>query len=226
MSPGGWAGGLTRRWVALYTRTAPAEDASDRRAEMESDLFDQVSACIERSVSPRQVSGQVLGRAVRGVPADVAWRLDVERAPGRLRWHLMHPSTVLLATWAFLFPINLIADGMASDEARWSAAGFFGSATVALGAFLIAFAVVSVVLRGRDGLRVQGTTASDLRVDVLCGMAVAYALSGIWRFAPDPLHAIAAVGYIAFGLLLVLYLLLAAYSFARSLVLDFRKVSS
>ncbi len=226
MSAGAWAGRVTRRWVALYTRTAPIGDAADRRAEMESDLFDQASACNARSASSRQMNSELLGRAVRGIPADIGWRLEVEQAPGRLRWHVRHPSTVLLATWAFLLPINQLADVRAADEARWSAAGLLGAATVALGAFLIAFAIVSLAVRGPAGLRPRRSTARDVRVDVLCGMAVAYAVSGIWRFAPDPLQAIANAGYVAFGLLLVLYLMLVAYACFRLVFLDFRKVSS
>ena len=113
-TPGGWAGRLTQRWVRLYTRSAPAGDTVDRRAEMESDLWEQVATRTASGAPPGRIRRELVGRALRGVPADVAWRLEVEQSPGRLRWHVQHPSTVLLSTWAILLPINLVADGFAA----------------------------------------------------------------------------------------------------------------
>lgn len=225
-TPGGWAGRLTQCWVRLYTRSAPVGDTVDRRAEMESDLWEQVATRTASGAPPRRIRRELVGRALRGVPADVAWRLEVEQTPGRLNWHVQHPSTVLLSTWAILLPINLVADGVAHDAKRWSAAGFLGAATVALGAFMIAFVLVSLVQRGKAGLRAAPRSARDLRVGVLCAMAVAFASSGIWRFAPEPLSSISSLAWGAVGLLAIAYGLLVAYAFTRRVALDVRKIPS
>jgi hypothetical protein len=139
---------------------------------------------------------------------------------------VQHPSTVLLSTWAILLPINVVADGFVHDAKRWSAAGLLGAATVALGAFMIAFALVSLVQRGKAGLRAAPRSARDLRVGVLCAMAVAFALSGIWRFAPEPLSPISSLAWGAVGLLAIAYGLLVAFAFTRRVAVDFRKISS
>ena len=55
-------------WCQWYTADLPDEVAAERRAELASDLFD------EREHFGAGATGSILGRAVRGIPADLAWR--------------------------------------------------------------------------------------------------------------------------------------------------------
>ena len=77
-----WLAALVGWWVRLYTRAAPPAEAADRQAEVASDVYEQLAA----ARADRGGAGgapAVLGRAARGVPADVAWRLRMEGSPGR-----------------------------------------------------------------------------------------------------------------------------------------------
>ena len=69
---------VVRAWVGLYTRGLPERLAEDRRALIEADLWDEASAAAWLG----ETSGlgrQRFSRLVRGVPADLAWRLEQQR---------------------------------------------------------------------------------------------------------------------------------------------------
>ncbi|GAA1798423.1 hypothetical protein GCM10009749_02580 [Agromyces neolithicus] len=55
-------------WCRWYTADLPDAVAAERRAELASDLFE------EREHSGARATGSILWRAVRGIPADLAWR--------------------------------------------------------------------------------------------------------------------------------------------------------
>ena len=55
-------------WCRWYTADLPDDVAAERQAELASDLFE------EREHSRARATGSILGRAVRGLPADLAWR--------------------------------------------------------------------------------------------------------------------------------------------------------
>lgn len=55
-------------WCHWYTADLPDDVAAERRAELASDLFE------EREHSGARATGSILWRAVRGIPADLAWR--------------------------------------------------------------------------------------------------------------------------------------------------------
>ena len=138
--------GLASWWVDVYTRTAPVDEAADRRGEVESDLHEQAAAAAARGTPARRVSWEIAGRMVRGMPADLAWRVEVEQAPGRLRWHLQHPATVYATALLVLIPLGLVADGTRTrgDVHRWSAAGALGLAALVGCAVVVAFGLVSL----------------------------------------------------------------------------------
>ena len=60
---------FTRSWVAFYTRSLDEPVGERRRAEMASDLWEQLN-----DASSGRASAQVLDRCLRGIPADVWWR--------------------------------------------------------------------------------------------------------------------------------------------------------
>jgi hypothetical protein len=68
------------RWCAFYTRGLVAEAAADRRDELDADVFDQVSWSTSAGLTDRAISRAILWRAIKGVPADLAWRRAQLRA--------------------------------------------------------------------------------------------------------------------------------------------------
>ena len=70
---------LARLWVRLYTHGLPAAVGDPRRAEIESDLWEQCHG--ERAQCQRAfLTGLgVLGRVVRGAPSDLSWRIEHRR---------------------------------------------------------------------------------------------------------------------------------------------------
>jgi hypothetical protein len=68
---------LIMRWCDLYTRGLSPAVAGDRRDELASDLWEHAAA------EPR-ATGAMLSRAIRGVPADLAWRYEQRRTARRM----------------------------------------------------------------------------------------------------------------------------------------------
>ena len=63
---------LILRWCELYTRGLSPAVAGDRRDELASDLWEHAAH------EPRPAAA-MLSRAIRGVPADLAWRYEERR---------------------------------------------------------------------------------------------------------------------------------------------------
>lgn len=64
---------LILQWCDLYTRGLNPVVAGDRRDELMSDLW-------EHAAAEPKASTAMLSRAIRGVPADLAWRYEQRRA--------------------------------------------------------------------------------------------------------------------------------------------------
>jgi hypothetical protein len=65
----GWPAGLVSLWARTYTRGLPDEVAVRRRAELESDLWEQL-----HDTAQAHAGRAIVGRLLRGIPADVRWR--------------------------------------------------------------------------------------------------------------------------------------------------------
>ena len=74
---------LARAWVRTYTRGVPAPVRDARRAEIESDLWEQRHEEQSRHRRAFATALNVLGRVLRGVPSDLSWRLQ-HRERGRV----------------------------------------------------------------------------------------------------------------------------------------------
>ena len=64
---------IVRWWVRLYTSGLSSGERGDRRDEIESNHHEHTHSSRTQS---RDTARQVLGRMVRGLPADLAWRLS------------------------------------------------------------------------------------------------------------------------------------------------------
>ena len=66
------AAGLVLRWAEIYTRGLDPVAAGTRRDELASDVW-------EHAAHAPRAGAAILWRAIRGVPADLAWRHDERR---------------------------------------------------------------------------------------------------------------------------------------------------
>lgn len=92
--------GFVRWWADRYTRGLPDEVGARRRAEIECDVFEQTQHASIAAGSGRAVAW----RALRGVPADVAWRRQERRVmrgatPEAHGSHLRHAWAVVTQNW-------------------------------------------------------------------------------------------------------------------------------
>ena len=89
---------LVRVWTHLYTFALPSEIRDRRRAEIESDVW-------ESEHDPDVPHHALVLRLLRGIPADLLWRLEVvpHRQPARVAVGALAGAGVLaLALWAFV----------------------------------------------------------------------------------------------------------------------------
>ena len=219
-------------WGRAYTRSAPEPDRSARRGELAADVHDQLADAQARAVPEHRAARSLVGRVLRGIAADLAWRLGVERTPARLDWHLAHPGTLLAGLFVVLVPTTMLADAARGPVSQLGTLlGLLAAVVVLLSSVALALPVVALARRlvgGTVGLR--GFTLATARRAALSAMCVLWAGAALWRFVPESrgwsAH-ISAVSWGAFGISLLVYLGCVLVSGLRGLrTLDNRKVSS
>jgi hypothetical protein len=70
-----------RLWTRFYTRRLDPEVRDRRRAEIESDVFEQ----LEAQANDRLLAARMLVRLLAGLHNDLSWRLEASGAPHRGR---------------------------------------------------------------------------------------------------------------------------------------------
>jgi hypothetical protein len=95
-----------------------------RLLEIESDLWEHFADRSAERVSPAAISVEALGRMLRGVPSDIAWRIQAEG------FHVNVPS---LVTTARGFALSVEALSMANATATISGLFCLGTALTRLG---------------------------------------------------------------------------------------------
>jgi len=165
------------------------------------DLHDQQADARVRGLSERRMSLDVMSRVLRGMAADVAWRVRSEREPGRLEWHLAHPSSVLGALFVVLVPAAMILDPVrARSDGVVPVEALLGTLVALLSAAAMGLAVVAAARRVRAGaFRVRGTSLVAVRRTAVCWMCATWATAAVWRFAPNALSEVSAVAWVGFG---------------------------
>ncbi len=80
-----FAAGLIRGWVRIYTIGLRDDDRDSRRAEIESDLWEQQRDAAPAGPSRIATAAHMVARWALGAPADVLWpRTIIGRPPSRL----------------------------------------------------------------------------------------------------------------------------------------------
>lgn len=201
-----WGVRLACWWVGAYTSTAPDEVAGDRRQDLVADLHDELVDADASGIAPSLASRRIAGRVVRGVAADLLWRISVEWAPGRWSWHLRHPRTVILAGCTLLVPVVLLADATRREVATGTDVAVLAGLITLLSASVVSFGLLSFVvsvagvLRG-DARRATVFTGLPRAAGALAGFLGA--LAALWRFEPSPLGSVSAAAYVGFFLCVV-----------------------
>jgi hypothetical protein len=86
---------LVRGWTRLCTWRMEAACRDDRRAEIESDLWEFHEDARRRGCSPERIAIHMLARLCAGMPHDLLWRLEYEQEPAHRR-----PSSLTAAAAA------------------------------------------------------------------------------------------------------------------------------
>ena len=156
---------LVDRWVRVYTTGLPDDIAADRRAELESDVWEQQH-------DPDHGSPiHILLRFAAGVPADLLWRVETRYQLGGL----MHGTTIV-ATRVVASLASLIAAFVLLWGLTWTSPGILAVA-VAIGSIAGALWWASTTPAARERnrrLAIGGALAS------VCVIVIAaFALSGV-----------------------------------------------
>jgi hypothetical protein len=114
--------GVTRHWVRLYTAGLPPEIREGRRAELESDLWEQEHEAAAADGRTTKTAIQVLHRLVRGAPADLCWRQQqggakLLRKAGRRAVEGARPTTAAVARHWLVGLVVLALSGAFSTAA-------------------------------------------------------------------------------------------------------------
>lgn len=132
-------------WAGWYTRDLDPEVAGDRRDEIASDVWEQAAGQADRPAAA--LAASIVGRVLRGVPADLAWRWRMpSRAPretGVVRVGLTSALVISGAALALgLGALGRTAVGLSRGEALPSlvtvSSTALGVAALLLGLLLVA----------------------------------------------------------------------------------------
>ena len=127
-------------WVDLYTRGLTAAARGDRRAELESDIWEQRAA----PGASKATQLAILSRCVRGVPADLSWRRAqrhrswlpsphaLARAVGWSLAGVAYLSLTLVHAWVALPLLGLEYYGADWDEGDVQMYAWIGGVLLAL----------------------------------------------------------------------------------------------
>lgn len=94
---------IARTWVDCYTGLVGTEASERRRAEIESDLWEQRADASARNLPPWAVRFSIARRVIAGMPADLLWvhtqRLAARGRPAERKARPMTAFLRLAATW-------------------------------------------------------------------------------------------------------------------------------
>ena len=110
---------LARLWTRVYTWGAPPTAAWERRAEIDSDLWEMIHA--EAESQDTRLAGSILARLVRGMADDIAWRAEHFEPDLAMRRAVAMGCAVILVVLFWALPSRL-ASGRAEVTRCASAA--------------------------------------------------------------------------------------------------------
>lgn len=139
------AGAACRSWTAVYTLGLPEPERERRRAEIESDLWEQQA---DSEDDAADTAFEIFARTVLGMSADLTWRFQSGGHVAAPTHHTQGVRTMLNTLFASLVSVVTIfsgaffiyvAIGRASDGAEGFAAPLLAAGLAMLGGGLAAF---------------------------------------------------------------------------------------
>lgn len=141
---------LVLAWVRAYTARLPADVRDRRREEVAADVWEQSHEAMVRGASARALAAHVLLRWLRGVPADLTWRVDLlwatlgrwarrrEEVPMSVRWanRLFFSAGGLLTAFCVYIAVANLVNGDIGNSRFWSVLFALCAACFGLGALL------------------------------------------------------------------------------------------
>jgi hypothetical protein len=169
---------IIRLWTGLYTKGLPPELGAERRAEVESDLWEHGSLWRERGLPG--LTMQRFGRWLLGIPADLSWRLEQigsrKERPEKVERAIKLPTTmvqrgifgfiILLAGFFIVMgPVVLIGGGGDGwvERALWGITPIVAGSMILTGLYII-------------------NQSPRLGAGLLSGGAIIMALAWFWLF--------------------------------------------
>jgi hypothetical protein len=138
---------LTRTWTGIYSLGLPKVTREARRAEIDSDLWEQRQAALIQGERQWKTFCHILVRVLFGIPGDLAWRIELRLGSGSERKTQMPESTsgrigLALGLFGALLPIafgiRFIVSGLAAADGEWVGWVVWGFIMLLLGATIVA----------------------------------------------------------------------------------------
>jgi hypothetical protein len=111
---------FTRAWVAVYTRGLPSDARAERREEIDCDLWHQQRLADLEREPVNGTAAAILVRAILGMPADLAWRVEAGFATANDR------STPVNDKWFMRIGLAVVSLPLAFLVANGIGIAFFG----------------------------------------------------------------------------------------------------
>ena len=110
------AASIARAWMRLYTIGLPDGARERREQQLDSDLWEHQVDRLGADVAPGMVGLEVLGRTVRGMPADLLWRFQLEGPKMDIKIPFERATGLLLLLLGLLMVVSTSISGY--DPAR------------------------------------------------------------------------------------------------------------
>ncbi|MEO8540827.1 MAG: hypothetical protein ABI577_13890 [bacterium] len=114
------ASSIARAWLRVYSFGLPSALRERRATELESDLFEHESDAFASGASPGIVGIEIIGRLVRGMPADLMWRFQLEGPQMELNIPFERVTGLLLLALVLLIPVAVGIDGYDTTQVGWA----------------------------------------------------------------------------------------------------------
>lgn len=177
---------LVRTWVGLYTKGLPDPVAKERRALIEAELWDEARAA-EQLRETAGLGRQRFSRLVRGLPADVTWRLEQQgrmtKTPRRTGMRISNGQLVAIGLVAILQGVFIVGLLSSPDFRAWSG---MGQATIGLVIALVG--AIMAIPRPQSGflVGVAGTLLAFLAMPWLLPFFLPLPIVLGYRLAREP----------------------------------------
>jgi len=158
---------LTHAWAGLYTRGLPADRRTQRREEIDCDLWEHQRLADLQREPVTATAAAILLRLLLGIPADIVWRLETGASARSGRVTQMNDTlamrgllTVALAIAAFPLVIGILVAVGLNGEMDNAERAIYGPLQIVIGSSIFGGLVLSLRRPALGiGLMVAGTIA-------------------------------------------------------------------